>query len=51
MEFSTKNREKKGGLSIIKGPDGKIETERTKVADMAITELAKVFMGKKKSYF
>ena len=49
--LAQKTEKKKGGLSIIKGPDGKIETERTKVADMAITELAKVFMGKKKSYF
>ena len=42
---------KKGGLSIIKGPDGKIETEREKVADLAITELAKVFIGQKSPIF
>ena len=49
--LAQKTEKKKGGLSIIKGPDGKIETERNKVADMAITELAKVFMGKKSPIF
>ena len=36
-------------MSIIKGPNGKIETERNKVADLAITKLAKVFLGQKSS--
>ena len=47
--LAQKTEKKKGGLSIIKGPDGKIETERDKV--VAITELAKVFLGQKSSMF
>ena len=39
---------KKGGLSKIKGPNGKIETERDKVANLAITELEKGFSWTKK---
>ena len=49
--LAKKTTKKKGGLSIIKGPDGKIETERDKVADLAITELAKVFIGQKSPIF
>ena len=49
--LAQKTEKKKGGLSIIKGPDGKIETERDKVADLAITELAKVFLGQKSYIF
>jgi len=49
--LARKTTKKKGGLSIIKGPDGKIETERDKVADLAITELAKVFIGQKSPIF
>ena len=47
--LAQKNSEKKkGGLSIIKGPNGKIETERDKVANLAITELEKGFSWTKK---
>ena len=49
--LARKTTKKKGGLSIIKGPDGKVQTEREKVADLAITELAKVFIGQKSPIF
>ena len=42
-----KTEKKKGGLTSLKGPDGKVETEREKVADLAITGLANIFNGKK----
>ena len=42
-----KTDKKGGGSYFLKGPDGKVETERDKVADLAITGLAKIFNGKK----
>ena len=46
-----KTEKKKGGLTSLKGPDGKVETEREKVADLAITGLANIFNGKKSPIF
>ena len=46
-----KTEKKKGGLTSLKGPDGKVETDRDKVADLAITGLAKVFNGKRSPIF